>query len=142
MFDFEKNYFWFFEPLRLLLHQIILEKNLGNYILGIFRTWSFSFAILILQYLQVCIFYLLFWETCFFCLFWAFSLMSYLQNLKYLFKGAPSGLSLRQFFATESSLKMMKNASHFTLKALFALMVFKFFVFSFWSYRKTAWLER
>ena len=40
-------------------------------------------------------------------------------------KGALSGL--RQFLATESSLKMMKNAFYFTSKALFVLKIFKFF---------------
>ena len=39
-------------------------------------------------------------------------------------KGTLSGL--RQFFATESPLKMMKNAFYFTLKSLFVLKVFKF----------------
>ena len=39
-------------------------------------------------------------------------------------KGTLSGL--RQFLATESPLKMMKNASYFTLKALFALKMFTF----------------
>ena len=39
-------------------------------------------------------------------------------------KGALSGL--RQFLATESPLKMMKNASYFTLRALFILKIFKF----------------
>ena len=34
--------------------------------------------------------------------------------------------SLREFLATESPLKMMKNAFFFTLKALFVLKVFKF----------------
>ena len=33
---------------------------------------------------------------------------------------------LRQFLATESSLKMMKNAFYFTLKDLFVLKIFKF----------------
>ena len=37
------------------------------------------------------------------------------------FKGALSGL--RQFMATELSLKMMKNAFYFTLKALFVLKI-------------------
>ena len=41
-----------------------------------------------------------------------------------LIKGALSGL--RQFFVTESPLKMMKNAFYFTLKALFVLKIFKF----------------
>ena len=39
-------------------------------------------------------------------------------------KGALSGL--RQFFAIESPLKMMKNVFYFTLKALFVLKIFKF----------------
>ena len=42
----------------------------------------------------------------------------------YTIKGALSGQ--RQFLATESPLKMMKNASYFTLKALFVLKIFKF----------------
>ena len=33
---------------------------------------------------------------------------------------------LRQNLATESPLKMMKNAFHFTLKSLFVLKIFKF----------------
>ena len=40
------------------------------------------------------------------------------------FKGALSGLW--QSLATESPLKKMKNAFHFTLKALFVLKIFKF----------------
>ena len=39
-------------------------------------------------------------------------------------KGALSGL--RQFLATESPLKMIKNDLYFTLKALFTLKIFKF----------------
>ena len=39
-------------------------------------------------------------------------------------KGALSGLKI--FLATESSLKMMKNAFYFTLKALFVLKIIKF----------------
>ena len=39
-------------------------------------------------------------------------------------KGALSGL--RQFLATESPLKIMKNAFYFTLEALFVLKIFKF----------------
>ena len=38
-------------------------------------------------------------------------------------EGALSGLE--QFMANESVLKMMKNAFHFTLKALFVLKIFK-----------------
>ena len=41
-----------------------------------------------------------------------------------MFNVALSGL--RQFLATESPLKMMKNAFHFTLKALFVLKIIKF----------------
>ena len=42
-----------------------------------------------------------------------------------VFKGVLSGL--RQVLATESPLKMMKNAFYFTSKALFVLKIFKFF---------------
>ena len=35
-------------------------------------------------------------------------------------------LSLRQFLATKSPFKMMKNVFYFTLKALFVLTMFKF----------------
>ena len=41
-----------------------------------------------------------------------------------MLKGALSGL--RQFLATESPLKMIKNALYFTSKALFVLKIFKF----------------
>ena len=41
-----------------------------------------------------------------------------------VFKGPLSGL--RQFSATESPLKMMKNAFYVTSKALFVLKMFKF----------------
>ena len=51
-------------------------------------------------------------------------------------KGALSGL--RQFLATESPLKMMKNAFNFTSKALFILKIFKFLSRLFWSCIKTA----
>ena len=40
------------------------------------------------------------------------------------FKGALSGL--RQFLATESPLKMMKNIFYFNSKAHFVLKIFKF----------------
>ena len=46
------------------------------------------------------------------------------KQIKNHLKGASS--YLRKFLATESYLKMMKNAFYFTLKALFALMIFKF----------------
>ena len=45
-------------------------------------------------------------------------------NIIPLLKGALSGL--RQFLATESLLKMIKNAFYFTLKAIFILKIFKF----------------
>ena len=41
-----------------------------------------------------------------------------------VFKGVLSGL--RQFLATETLLKMMKNAFYFTSKVLFVLNIFKF----------------
>ena len=46
------------------------------------------------------------------------------KEIKRLFIGAPSGL--RKFLATESPLKMMKNAFYFTSKTLFVLKIFKF----------------
>ena len=42
----------------------------------------------------------------------------------------------------ENPSKMMKNTFYFTLKALFVLKIFKFFVMVFWSCIKTAWLDR
>ena len=47
-----------------------------------------------------------------------------LNNSLNYFKGALSGL--RQFLATESPLKMMKNAFYFTSKSFFVLKAFKF----------------
>ena len=46
------------------------------------------------------------------------------QGSMSIFKGVLS--SLRQFLATENSLKMTKNAFYFTLKALLVLKVIKF----------------
>ena len=53
------------------------------------------------------------------------------------FKGALLGL--RQFLATESPLKMMKNAFYFLSKALFVLKVFKFLSWLFGHVAK--WLD-
>ena len=50
-------------------------------------------------------------------------LMIILHNLTN-FKGTSSGL--RQFLATESPLKRMKNAFYFTLKPLFVFKIFRF----------------
>ena len=52
-----------------------------------------------------------------------------------LFKGAFSGL--RQFIATDSPLKMMKDVFYFTSKALFVLKIFKFLIaiLSKWQFR-------
>ena len=47
---------------------------------------------------------------------------------------------LRQNLATESPLKMMKNAFYFTSEALFVLNILNFCL-DIWSCRKTAWLE-
>ena len=55
-------------------------------------------------------------------------------------KGALSGL--RQFLATESPLKVMKNAFYFTLKALFVHEIFKFLSWFFGYVEKKAGLER
>ena len=49
-----------------------------------------------------------------------FAVLPYYRRVR----GALSGL--RQFLATESPLKMMKNAFNFNLKALFVLKIFKF----------------
>ena len=55
-------------------------------------------------------------------------------------KGELSGL--RQFSATVSPLKMMKNAFYFTLKAFFVFKILQFLSWRFLSCRKTAWLEK
>ena len=46
------------------------------------------------------------------------------KNQNYQFKSALKGP--RQFLTTESSLKMVKNASYFPLKYFFVLKIFKF----------------
>ena len=51
-------------------------------------------------------------------------------------KGALSGL--RQFFVNENHLKMVKNAFHFTLKALFRFQDIYIFVLTVQSCIKTA----
>ena len=48
----------------------------------------------------------------------------YTLSSKLNFKGALLGL--RQFFATESRLKMMENVFYYILKALFVIKIFKF----------------
>ena len=60
----------------------------------------------------------------------------YFEVLQPCFRGALSGL--RQFFASESPLKMMKSAFYFILKALFILKIFKFlsWLFSHVQYKK------
>ena len=50
--------------------------------------------------------------------------------------------TLRSFLATESPLKIMKNIFLFHLKISFCYQDIKVFFFTFWSGRKTAWLER
>ena len=52
------------------------------------------------------------------------TILEYKVRFRNSFKGAFSGL--RQFLATESPLKMMKNAFYFTLKALVVVKIFKF----------------
>ena len=52
-----------------------------------------------------------------------------IQSLRIELKGALS--SLRQFLATEISLKMMKKAFHFIIKALLVLKIFKL---SYWIF--------
>ena len=50
------------------------------------------------------------------------------------FKDVLSGL--KQFLATESPLKVMKNAFYFTLKALFVLKIYKFLSWLFGHVKK------
>ena len=58
----------------------------------------------------------------------------FLKKIKRLVVDIKGALSrLRQFLATESPLKMMKNTFYFTLKALFVSIVL-----TFWSCAKTA----
>ena len=61
-------------------------------------------------------------------------------KLRIAIKGALSGL--RQFLTIKSPLKMMKNAFHFTSKALFVLKISKFLSWLFSLVAKTAGLER
>ena len=49
---------------------------------------------------------------------------------------------MRQFSITENPLKIMKNAFHFALKALFVLKIFKFLSWLFGHAEKMAPLER
>ena len=49
---------------------------------------------------------------------------------------------MRQFLATESSLKMMKNIFYFLLKALFVLKLSKFLSWLFGHVEKIVWLKR
>ena len=60
-------------------------------------------------------------------------LFSFRIAAKRSLKGALSGLT--QFLATESPLKMMKNAFYFTSKAVFVLKIFKFL---FWRFGHVA----
>ena len=56
------------------------------------------------------------------------------------FKDSLSGL--RQVLTTESSVKKIKNAFYFTLKALFVLKIFKFLAWLFGHVKKPVCLER
>ena len=67
------------------------------------------------------------------------SLSEFILKPLIYFNGALSGL--RQFLATESPLKIMKNAFYFTSKTFFVLEIFNFFSWLFWSCGKTACLE-
>ena len=54
----------------------------------------------------------------------------------------PALLGLRQCLATESTLKMMKNAFHFTFKAPLVFKIFEFLSWLFGHEEQTAWLGR
>ena len=58
-----------------------------------------------------------------------FSISWYISGSTINFKGALKGL--RQFLASQSPLKKMKNAFYFTLKAIFILKIFNFL---FWHF--------
>ena len=64
-------------------------------------------------------------------------LFAYIEDF-FSFKGALSGLI--QFLATESPLKMAKNAFYFTSKALFVLKILKFLSWLFGCVAK--WLDK
>ena len=68
----------------------------------------------------------------------SFKLSKYLFAMNYLliyFEGAFSGL--RKLLTTDRPLEMAKNTFYFTLKIIFVLNMFKFFVLTFRSSRKT-----
>ena len=58
----------------------------------------------------------------------------FLELTNWDFKGALSGV--RQFLATESPLKIMKNGFYFTSKRIFALRIFKFLPWLFGHFLK------
>ena len=79
---------------------------------------------------------------CWYCFEGSYSSFNCIQSIKQqrqkqppdvFFKGTLSGL--RQFSATESPLKVLKNAFYFTSKAVF---VFKIFKFLFWLFGHVA----
>ena len=68
------------------------------------------------------------------------AIICYTIEIVQTIKGALSGL--RQFLAIQNTLKMLKNAFYFTLKALFVLKIFKLLSWLVGHVEKTAWLER
>ena len=93
-------------PIQQLLEKQILSKNLGRLTLfSPIKPISHSFACSEI------------WGLCG----WKFSLK---WTIDILFKGPLLGL--RRFLATESPLKVMKNAFYFMLKVHFVLKIFKF----------------
>ena len=127
---YKKLHWWIFNNLLRKCKENALFKKKKS--LGImFRSASDFLCRLKLQFILLLFFttFIFIISSCFLLEFW-----------NHKFKGALSGL--RQFLATESPLKMMKYAFYFTLKALFVLNIFRFFVLTFWSCIKTTWLDR
>ena len=75
---------------------------------------------------------------------WPFKVFVNLQKsfllIANIVKGAGSGL--RQFLATGSPWKLMKNAFHFILNAPFVLKIFKCLSWFFGHVDESVWLER
>ena len=108
----------------------VKKFNLRSYAIVFYELFACGHYFLQWGFIQVCMFYLYFSKnqvfvfTCLsFCAL-AFHEMFWIQYHLKRFKGALSGL--RRLLATKRSLKMMKNAFTFTIKALFVLKILKF----------------
>ena len=86
-------------------------------------------------------------DWCVYCFFlsWSINVISMIYHGMIIASGIKVGpsLSKENFFIcfNISPLKMIKNAFHFIIKALFVLKIFKFLFWIFRQVGKTAWLE-